>query len=235
LSSDFSSTSALPRELFSLKGYSLELGTRLILSDISLTLLEGERVFLSGNNGSGKTTLLRVLAGHYPLPRAQKELPRMQAFYLGSELSAYRDLSFSEHLRILNVSSRENSARLLEVKKSLDFSVNEEKALAEISKGEQVLCLLTLALLSSPRLLLLDEVLSHLDAFRRKLVLSYISQRCGSGELSVIITSHENIDTDFHFDRKFIMEGVILFIVLSSVRKCSKRAQRKNNPEKRWK
>ena len=85
-------------ELLAIEQLSAGYGEAVVLSDISLSLREGEALALLGRNGMGKTTLIntvvgvtRYFAGKIALDGAPEEVardPRVKAVYLGEELDA---------------------------------------------------------------------------------------------------------------------------------------------------
>ncbi|MDD1652299.1 MAG: energy-coupling factor ABC transporter ATP-binding protein [Methanomicrobiales archaeon] len=138
----------------------------------SLEIPDGETAII-GPNGAGKTTLLRILSG-ITLPARGSVLvdgipPREQEVGWVGE---YPDRNFlfdrvrdeiASPLRFRHLPCSEVDARVREVSETLGIGRLLDRSVAALSGGEKVLVALAAALSPRPRLILLDEVDSHLD------------------------------------------------------------------------
>lgn len=138
----------------------------------------GEFFALLGPSGAGKTTLLRIIAGiDQPdrgrvlldgrdvadLPvRARDTAMVFQTFALYPHLSAFENLAYP--LREARVGSDEIKRRVGEIAEMLHFSHALSRKPSTLSGGEQQRCAIGRALIRRPKLLLLDEPLTNLDA-----------------------------------------------------------------------
>jgi multiple sugar transport system ATP-binding protein len=138
----------------------------------------GEFFALLGPSGAGKTTLLRIIAGiDQPdrgrvlldgrdvadLPvRARDTAMVFQTFALYPHLSAFENLAYP--LREARVGSDEIKRRVGEIAEMLRFSHALSRKPSTLSGGEQQRCAIGRALIRRPKLLLLDEPLTNLDA-----------------------------------------------------------------------
>ena len=141
---------------------------------VSLTVASGELVTLVGANGAGKSTLMKVIMGLVPatagniqfdgatiLGRRTHEIARCGIAYIPEGRGTLRELSVRENLRLGAFSRRWGA----ETRADLDGVLARFPALAErfdqtagrLSGGEQQMLVIGRALMSRPRLLLLDE------------------------------------------------------------------------------
>lgn len=157
------------------EGLHVDLGSRPILSDVTMRVGPGEVVALIGANGAGKTTLMRAIAGLVVPSKGclrfdgrsydAASVPRTIGACIGSPtpISWMSPRSFA---RMLVDSTGEPGAS-----ERADAALDEvglETALwtrrfARLSQGQRALALLACSLLRSPTLLLLDEPFAHLD------------------------------------------------------------------------
>jgi len=142
------------------------------LSIPSLEIPDGETAVI-GPNGAGKTTLLRILSG-ITLPsegsvRVDGIPPRDQEVGWVGE---YPDRNFlfdrvhdeiASPLRFRHLPCGDTEARVREVAETLGIARLHDRSVMALSGGEKILVALEAALVSRPRVLLVDEVDSHLD------------------------------------------------------------------------
>ncbi len=162
----------MPDALLTARGVEAGYGNRQILFGVDLDVYVGEVVALLGANGSGKSTLLNVLSGFVRPRRGSIRLdgvdlaglPPHRTFRHGIvQVSQARDLfpemSVEENLRLGAWTRRGNAARLLEgIYVSFPrLSERREQMVRLMSGGEQQMVAIGRALMSEPRLLLLDE------------------------------------------------------------------------------
>ena len=172
------------------------------LLNLTLEVAAGETVYLRGPNGAGKTTLLRTLAGLEKLTRGKAdilgvELPggerslRALAGMMGTRSHLYEDLTVSENLdlarRLLSVpSSRiDDAAELFGVRGRL-----WRQRVASLSAGQKRRVALAALVAKNPRLWLLDEPHSSLDAAGRELLDKLLVEATKRGAIA-IVASHE--------------------------------------------
>jgi spermidine/putrescine transport system ATP-binding protein len=153
-------------------------GSTEVLKNISLNIASGEFLTLLGESGSGKTTLLRLIAGFEQpsageiwmsgerldtLPPYKRRVNTVfQQYALFPHLSARDNVAYG--LRVKNTPAAEINGRVeeaLRMVKMQDFAGSRP---SKLSGGQQQRVALARALINRPRLLLLDEPLSALDA-----------------------------------------------------------------------
>jgi iron(III) transport system ATP-binding protein len=169
-----------------LRGVRIVRGDRAILDGIHLELEPGGIRLLVGSSGAGKTTLLRVIAGLDAPDSGCVLLDGVLASRPGGVLMAphrrgvamtFQDdalwphLSARSHLTFGRRSSRHDSRQAAEIEALLAFvglSGREDARPGDLSGGERQLLAIARALSQTPRLLLLDEPLAHVDLQARR-------------------------------------------------------------------
>jgi putative spermidine/putrescine transport system ATP-binding protein len=148
------------------------------LNDLSLTIAPGELVALLGPSGCGKTTALRLLAGLEQadggrvvidgedvtaVPANKRDVGMVfQAYSLFPHMVAWENVAFGLQMR--HVGSAERKRRALEVLDLVGLAPYANRYATQLSGGQQQRVALARALAIQPKVLLLDEPLSALDA-----------------------------------------------------------------------
>lgn len=149
-----------------------------VVSDISLTIREGEFVSLLGPSGCGKTTILRMVAGLVQPSRGHILIGRdditalppnkrglglvFQSYALFPHLTVYENVAFG--LRRRKVSGSELDKRVKDALAMVRLANFGERYPRQLSGGQQQRVAIARALAPQPRVLLFDEPLSNLDA-----------------------------------------------------------------------
>ena len=150
------------------------------LDGLSLDIAQGELVALLGPSGCGKTTALRALAGLQELDRGQLMVDGkdvtfqsaskrgmgmvFQAYSLFPHMTARENVEYGLKLRTHKVSSQKRKDRSAELLELVGLSTHANHYPYQLSGGQQQRIALARALAISPKVLLLDEPLSALDA-----------------------------------------------------------------------
>jgi zinc/manganese transport system ATP-binding protein len=196
------------REVLRLAGVRVVLSGRVVLDDVGFSLRGGEVTGLIGSNGAGKTTILRVVLGLQecssgsvlvagrPRPRRNRSIgyvPQQVALDPDMPLRA-RDLvglgidGQRLGLPLPSASRRRQVEEMLAAVDALRFA---DERVGNLSGGEQQRVLIAHALVSRPRLLLLDEPLANLDIRSGQEVVRLIARVARSQDLAVLISAHE--------------------------------------------
>ena len=187
---------------------SVSLGGVPILRDVSFSVGDGEIVALLGGNGSGKTTLVRAVLGLTPHLRGDISL-------FGTPLSQFREwsrigyvpqrASVSMHSTTVRelVSSgtlssrtiftrlgRSRRARINEVIERVGLGAKADDAFVHLSGGQQQRVLIARALVSSPKLLVMDEPFAGVDLNTQERLADLVGSLQGEG-MSVLVVLHE--------------------------------------------
>ena len=161
-----------------LRNLSRTFGTTRALDGLNLELAPGELVALLGPSGCGKTTALRIVAGFETadsgtvevngqdvsgIPAAKRDMGMVfQSYSLFPNMSALGNVSFG--LRMRRLGSAERQRRASDLLDMVGLSAQGKQYPHQLSGGQQQRVALARALAIEPRVLLLDEPLSALDA-----------------------------------------------------------------------
>ncbi len=196
---------------------------RVAVNQVSLEIKQGEIFGVLGPNGSGKSTLIRLIAtllipdggritvfGH----DVGTEARQVQALInrVSVEASFFKKLSPMENLmygaRLYNVPAAETRQRVVEILLRLGL---EERAIyrpmEEMSRGMQQKVAIARSLLSSPRLLLLDEPTTGLDPRSKREVQTFVRELCQTHGTTILLTTHDMYEAEALCDRIAIIDG----------------------------
>ncbi len=157
-----------------------------------------------GRSGSGKTTLLRCIAGLQRCAtgelrfgndywqRGQQSVPchRRPIAYVFQEASLFPHLNVEQNLRYALRRAARGGPTLNEVMELLALEPLFARRPEQLSGGERQRVAIARALLIAPRLLLMDEPLSGLDAARKAEILPFLERLCAQAEIPILYVSH---------------------------------------------
>ncbi len=171
-------------------------GGRMILREISLRLEAGQVLLLAGPNGAGKSTLLRLAAGLAAPSSGSVHLDDVPLGYLGHATGVYPNLSALDNLAFWQRLHRgdDRQATLLAALERVGLARRARDRAGSFSRGMAQRLNLARLLLREPRLLLLDEPGTGLDAEARGLLLAEIAAARARGA-GVLWVSHD-LDRD---------------------------------------
>ena len=200
---------------------------RRVVNGVSVSVGAGEIVGLLGPNGAGKTTTFNMVVGvvkpdagsvmfqNHPitgLPMHQRA--RLGIGYLTQEPSVFRKLTVEENilaiLETCKLSREEQGIRLTYLLEELDLTPIRKSKAYQLSGGEKRRLEITRALVTSPKLLLLDEPFSGIDPIAVYEV-QKIVRRLKERGLGILITDHNVRETLKLIDRGYIIhKGQVL-------------------------
>ena len=212
--------------LLEVKGLRKLYGRREVVKGIAFSVEKGEIVGLLGQNGAGKTTAFRMTIGMIRrdggeilfqgedvggLPMYQRA--RRGMGYLSQEPSVFQRMTVSDNveavLETLRLSRAQRKRRLAELLNRLELAHLAKSLAYTLSGGERRRLEITRALVTNPRLILLDEPFSGVDPKIVNEIQGIILGLRNSG-IGILLTDHNVYDTLSVTDRSYIIfEGRI--------------------------
>ncbi len=194
------------------------------VNGVSIAIEKGELVTLLGPSGCGKTTTLRLIAGfEFPtsgsirldgneintLPPHKREMSMVfQSYAIFPHLNLYQNIAYG--LNVKHVPGSEIKTRVARVMELVQLTGLEARAPNQLSGGQQQRVALARALVMEPKVLLMDEPLSNLDAKLREQMrteIRHIQQRLG---ITSVYVTHDQIEAMTLSDRVVVMnQGII--------------------------
>ena len=198
-------------------------GANRVVKDFSLDIEQGEFVSLLGPSGCGKTTVLRMVAG-FETPSTgsiridgqdvvnlrpnQRNIGMVfQAYALFPNLTVAQNVGFG--LKVKGVPRAESDARVVEMLRLIGLSDLGGRFPFQLSGGQQQRVALARALAVRPRVLLLDEPLSALDAKIRVSLRAEIRDIQRELGITTIFVTHDQEEAMSMSDRIVVMNGGI--------------------------
>jgi branched-chain amino acid transport system ATP-binding protein len=190
--------------LLSVRNLGVAYGKIVALDGVSLTVNEGEVVTLVGANGAGKSTLLKALMGLVPIGQGEVEflgartngrptyeMARLGIAYVPEGRGTLKFLTVRENL-VLGASARPSSR---DIERDLRNVLDRFPALAEridqvagtLSGGQQQMLVIARALMSRPRLMLLDEPSLGLAPLIARTIFEIIAELRGQGVTVLLV------------------------------------------------
>jgi ABC-type Fe3+/spermidine/putrescine transport system ATPase subunit len=217
-------------------------GSHQALHDVTLDIAARESVVILGPSGCGKTTLLRLIAG-LDVPdggevwlgnvqtagRGRSLLPphRRQIGFVFQDLALWPHLTVAGNLQFvldaLKVPRVERSRRISDALSLVRVSGLAARYPHELSGGEQQRVALARALVGSPRLLLLDEPLSSLDAELRAAMRSELARIQRTLAVTTVYVTHDREDAAVLADRVIEMRAGRI-VAVTETRRTEERA-----------
>ena len=179
------------------------------LDNVSLTIEDGEFVFLVGPSGSGKTTLMKLITGEVRPTSGKvivndfdmstikrRKLPKMrrtlgvvfQDYRLIENMNVYDNVAFA--MRVVGAPNREIRERVPYILELVGLGGREKRMPGELSGGEQQRVGIARALVNSPRMIVADEPTGNLDPVR-SLELMLLLEKINEMGTTVVVVTHE--------------------------------------------
>ena len=201
--------------LLSVRNLAKSFAVNPVLRGISLEVAQGEFLTILGESGSGKTTLLRIIAGFEladsgeiwmegqrldNLPPYRRRVNTVfQHYALFPHLTVAENVGYG--LRVAKVPSQEIAGRVEQALAMVKMAAYAKSKPAKISGGQQQRVALARALVNRPRLLLLDEPLSALDASLRRQVQLELKSLQREVNISFVFVTHDQDEAMILSDR----------------------------------
>jgi spermidine/putrescine transport system ATP-binding protein len=210
-----------------IKGVSKSFGDFKALNNVSMEIKKGEFFSLLGPSGCGKTTLLRIIAGFeypdvgsvtfdgnnvLPIPPEKRQANTVfQNYALFPHLSVFENVAFS--LRLRKAGKQEIESKVNEYLHLVQLEKHAQKKPNQLSGGQKQRVAIARALINQPRVLLLDEPLSALDAKLRQHMLIELDQIHDEIGITFIYVTHDQTEALSVSDRLAVMnQGDVLQI-----------------------
>ena len=207
-----------------LKNISVKIRKASILEDINLYAKHGEILAIIGASGAGKTTCLRVLTAQikptegevylagYNVLKGKEKLEEILGYVPQlEEVSAYPEFSALKNAyyfgKMYDLPKDEIKSRASQILQILGFETEEmmKKPFRELSGGEKKRVSICIGLINNPKVLLLDEPTTGLDAHLRIEVLNYLRNLNRRLGVTICIVSHD-LETADYCDRIVILD-----------------------------
>ena len=196
---------------------------------ISLTIEDGEFVFLVGPSGSGKSTIIKLLTGEiepsegrimingfsasniseWQLPLMRRTLGIIfQDFRLIENKSVYDNVAFA--MRVIGASEKEIKKRVPYVLELVGLENKSRRLPRELSGGEQQRVAIARALINNPSVIIADEPTGNLDPSRSYEIMMLLDQINALGTTIVVVTHERELVNRFAKRVIAIDEGMII-------------------------
>ncbi|WP_414643661.1 LPS export ABC transporter ATP-binding protein [Bosea sp. (in: a-proteobacteria)] len=209
--------------ILAVSGLRKSYGGRMVVSDASLYLRQGEAVGLLGPNGAGKTTIFYMITGLVAadlgtislegnditqLPMYQRA--RLGIGYLPQEASIFRGLSVEDNIRavleVVEPDRRERERQLDQLLEEFTIARLRKAPSIALSGGERRRCEIARALAGKPSFILLDEPFAGIDPIAVGDIQALVRQLTDRG-IGVLITDHNVRETLGLVDRAYIIHS----------------------------
>ncbi|MBR2386599.1 sn-glycerol-3-phosphate ABC transporter ATP-binding protein UgpC [bacterium] len=204
-----------------IKNLSKNFDKKNILNDINLEINNEEFCVLVGPSGCGKSTLLRIIAGlenedcgeiYFDDKKVNQIQPKdrdiafvFQSYALYPHLSVYENIAFS--LKIKGYKKEIIDKKVKEVAEILGLSDLLKRKPKELSGGQRQRVALGRAIVREPKIFLMDEPLSNLDAKLRASMRSEIKKLQRKLKTTCIYVTHDQVEAMTMGDRVVVLEG----------------------------
>lgn len=193
------------------KNVALRYAEKTVLKDVNLRIEDGEFMVLVGPSGSGKTTMMKMINqlieptdGNIYLNEKrikdhhQREL-RLETGYVLQQIALFPNLTVAENIALIpemkgwKKEQIQEQTRVLLEKVGLSFEDDAHRYPKELSGGEQQRVGIVRAIIATPKILLMDEPFSALDAISRKQLQDLTKQLHQEFKMTTLFVTH---DTD---------------------------------------
>lgn len=192
--------------------------------NVTFSVKEGEIFGIIGPNGAGKSTTLKIIMqfirqdeGITLLHNSHYHVIPPEIGYLPENPSLYPHLTLEEHLSFacdsINISTKESKSRIENVLETVQLTKQKKQQIRSFSKGMTQRAGLAYALITYPKILILDEPMSGLDPVGRQLLIDIIKQHNQEGT-TILFSSHILNDVERICDKIAIMDkGTIVLTI----------------------
>lgn len=196
-------------KIFEANKASKKMDGRMLIKEVSISILQGEKVAITGKNGSGKSSLLKLIGGIFTETDGQVKRAQINIGYVPEHFPENIRFKLHDYLLLMgkmSSNSDEGIRKRIEYYTEL-FAITEflTTPLKNCSKGTKQKAGIIQALLKNPDLLLLDEPLTGLDDKAKVELLSQLNSL--QRDKTIIFTAHEALLIEEVADRVLTIEG----------------------------
>lgn len=207
-----------------LKNLSKNFGGNAVIQPVDLKVGEGEIFTLVGPSGCGKTTLLNLISGleapssgeiffdgkpvEHLSPRDRDVAMVFQNYALYPHKSVFENVAFP--LKVRGMSSSEIKSKVGKIAQVLGLSELLSRRPSQLSGGQQQRVALARALVREPKVFLMDEPLSNLDAQLRTLMRLELKRLHKDFPVTTIYVTHDQEEAMSLSDRMAVLKGGII-------------------------
>lgn len=202
-----------------------ESSNTLALDGVSLTINDGEFVFLVGPSGSGKTTIMKLITGEIrptsgkilvndfdmsaikrrKLPKVRRTLGVVfQDYRLIENMNIYDNVAFA--MRVIGAKNSDIKKRVPYILELVGLEGREKRMPNELSGGEQQRVAIARALVNDPRVIVADEPTGNLDPVR-SLELMLLLEKINEMGTTVMVVTHEKELVNAFTKRTITIDG----------------------------
>lgn len=214
--------------VITINGVTKSFGEVTVLKEFTEEFKDGEFITFLGPSGCGKTTMLRIIAGFEKpttgevkidgrvvssptvfVPPEKREIGMVfQSYAVWPHMNVFDNVAYP--LKIKKVPKAEIKRRVTAILEVVHLSQYADRMPSQLSGGQQQRVALGRALVAEPKLLLLDEPLSNLDAKLRESMRYEIKEIQRKLNITVVYVTHDQVEAMTMSDRVFVINrGVI--------------------------
>ena len=214
----------MSKELIRLRNIRMAFDDEVVLNDLNLYINDKEFLTLLGPSGCGKTTTLRIIGGFTTpvsgdvlfdgvrindVPPYRRQINTVfQKYALFPHLDVFENIAFG--LRIAKVPAEEIEERVTEMLGVVSLKGFEHRTITQLSGGQQQRVAIARALVNRPKVLLLDEPLSNLDAKLRVEVRTELRQIQQKFGITTMYVTHDQDEAMSISDMIVVMKDGIV-------------------------
>ena len=189
--------------------------TQVVLDDVNFEVRNGEFVSLLGPSGCGKTTLLTMMGGFQDCTDGAILLDGMaingpspergyvfQNYALFPWMTVEKNVAYA--LKFMDIPEEEKKARVNNALEMAHLTEHRKKFPIQLSGGMQQRCAVARALVSRPKVLLLDEPLGAVDFQMRELMQNELERMVREANITVVMVTHDVSESVFFSDRVIV-------------------------------
>lgn len=189
---------------------------KLVLNDFNFTFNNGNTYFLYGNSGSGKTTIFTLLLGEEHPDNGEIKICgddikkfskndlltyRQQIGIVWQNLLLIKEKTVFENISLPLVLKGENSHsiknKVMEILEESNFIKEKDKFPTELTLGQKQIIAILRAIITNPKIILLDEPMNHLDTQTEKNIWNLINKYKDPNAVTIFTTSQKYIVENF--------------------------------------